>query len=213
MSNLAGKAYAMNLVTPLHKWLAPVSRAAFWAAGRWPVNQTLAGLKTLSMIHYARWVVVKASDFPRLSPEQPEEDTHYDYQFFFSNFNGSWAQYVDSFSAAIPSGLNLLWFKNVGWPKSKPETTFHTYVQHNQVFTNHYYSAYPLAASNDVKAGARVRKRLIDFSETYRYMPADQFAVQYKRMLKELDADLGTMEATPVVSTAAAAAERARSTA
>ena len=165
------------------------------------------------MIHYARWAILRAEDFPRLSPDQPAEDTHYNYQFFFSNFNGSWAQYVDSFAAAIPSGLNLLWFKNVGWPKSKPQTAFHDYVEHNQVFTNHYYSAYPLAASNDVKAAECVRKRLTAFADIYRYMPDEEFLTQYKRMLKDLDEHLGTMDKTPVPSLAAAAAERARNAA
>ncbi|HEX7480470.1 MAG TPA: hypothetical protein VF331_21905 [Polyangiales bacterium] len=205
MSNIAGKAYAMNLVTPLQRWQTPVNRAAFWAVGTPLLAFSLRGLLTLSMIHYARWVFLRARDFPRLSDQQPEESLHYDYMLFLSNFNGSWAQYVDSFSVAIPSGLNLLWFMNVGWPKSVPQTRFHEYVTHNQVWSNHYYSAYPLAASNDVKAGSKVRKRLVDFVRQMRRGSAEHFAQNYGRMLRDLQGELSMMDVTPAVSTAAQA--------
>lgn len=202
MSNLAGKAYAMNLITPMNRWQSAINRAAFWAVGTPLLRFSLRGLQTLSMIHYARWVFLHSHDWPRLSPDQPREDLRYDYMFFFSNFNGSWAQYIDSFSSAIPSGLNLLWFRNVGWPKSSPQGAFHAYVSRNQLWTNHFYSAYPLAASNDVKAGSRVRKRLVDFVQQLRRGSPEQFAVRFKRMLRDLQGDLSMMDTTPPVSAA-----------
>lgn len=202
MSNLAGKAYAMNLITPMWRWLSPVNRLAFWAVGTRAFSPSLHGLQTLSMIHYARWTFLRRDDWPRLSPDQPKEELSYDYMFFFSNFNGSWAQYVDSFSSAIASGLNLLWFRNIGWPKASPQEPFHRYVLHNQLWTNHYYSAYPLAASNDVKAASRVRRRLVDFARQLRRGSPEQFLERYKRMLKDLQGDLAMMDATPPVSAA-----------
>lgn len=204
MSNVAGKAFAMNLLTPVWRFMTPINRATFWAVGKPFIRLSLRGLQTLSMIHYARWVVIGKHDWPRLSETQPRESLHYDYMFFFSNFNGSWAQYVDSFSASIPSGLNLLWFMNVAWPKAVPRQPFHTYVSHNQFWTNHYYSAYPLAASNDVKAGARVRKRLVEFMGHMRSGSSEQFSLQYARMLRDLQGDLGYLDVTPQVSVAAA---------
>jgi hypothetical protein len=192
----------MNLVTPMQRWQTPFNRLVFRALETPFLSFSLRGLLTLSMIHYARWVFVRAQDWPRLSDEQPREDTGYDYMLFFSNFNGSWAQYVDSFSSAIPSGLNLLWYKNVGWPKSSPQDPFHRYVLHNQFWTNHYYSAYPLAASNDVKAASRVRKRLVDFVRQLRRGSPEQFKLRFQRMLRELQGDLSLMDATPPVSTA-----------
>jgi len=100
MSNIAGKAYAMNAVTPMHWYTAWMNRLFFWASGKY--TPFLGGLLTLSLIHYARWVIIKPTQFPRLSADQPKEDLQYTYMFFFSNFNGSWDQYVDSFTFAIP---------------------------------------------------------------------------------------------------------------
>ncbi|HEY6876415.1 MAG TPA: hypothetical protein VI299_00265 [Polyangiales bacterium] len=203
MSNIAGKAYAMNLVTPIRSLLVPFNKLIFWAVGTRYFAPRLDGLLTLSMIHYARWVILRDSDFPRLSAEQPKEKLKYGYMLFFSNFNGSWEQYVDSFSAAIPSGLNLLWKKNVGWPESVPEQPFHRYVEFNQIWTDYYYSAYPMAASNDVKAAQRVKDRLSVMIADTKSASPEQFIAHYHAMLKELQGDLSPMDATPIVSLAA----------
>jgi hypothetical protein len=203
MSNIAGKAYAMNLVTPLERLTMLANKLVFWAVGTRYFAPRLDGLLTLSMIHYARWVILRDADFPRLREDQPKEKLKYGYMLFFSNFNGSWEQYVDSFSAAIPSGLDLLWRKNVGWPTAVPEQPFHRYVEYNQLWTDYYYNAYPMAASNDVKAAQRVKDRLTTMvAESANDTPA-QFLVHYQRMLKDLQGDLGVMDATPIVSLAA----------
>ena len=108
MSNIAGKSYAMSVVTPMRQWTAWLNRFNFWISVKYPAF--ISGLLTLSLIHYARWVIIKPSQFPRLSPEQPEEKLRYTYMLFCSNFNGSWDQYVDSFSATISGGLNRTGF-------------------------------------------------------------------------------------------------------
>jgi len=203
MSNIAGKAYAMNLITPLPGPLVPLNKLIFRAVGTPVFKFSLRGLLTLSMIHYARWVILRAEDFPRLSPTQPKEELRYGYMLFFSNFNGSWEQYVDAFSAAIPSGLNLLWFKNVGWPKAVPLQPFHRYVEFNQVWTDYYYNAYPMAASNDVKSARFVKQKLCEFVTRTEHTSAQDFAQRYNALLKELQGDLSTLAATPIVSLAA----------
>jgi hypothetical protein len=210
MSNVAGKAYAMNLVTPIKRCMEPVNRAIFWLLGTPLMASKLDGLLTLSMIHYARWVIVPGGQFPRLSRSQPRENTRYTYMLFFSNFNGSWAQYIDSFAAAIPSGLDLIWFKNVKWPKAVPESPFHRYVEHNQIWTDYYYSAYPLAASNDVKSAKRVKDGLRRFIQDTEGVSAEDFVAQYGALLKELQLDLSQMDVTPAVSMATQAAETRR---
>ena len=206
MSNIAGKAYAMNVVTPIRWYLGWLNNLIFWAALKLPSK--LRGLIALSLIHYARWVIVGKNQFPHLDPAQPKEDLHYSYMFFFSNFNGSWDQYVDSFTFAIPSGLDLFWKWNVKYPHSVPLTPFHQYIQYNQVETSHYYSAYPLAASNDVKAAKKVKAALIDFDRQCNSAPAEEFMTQYKALLRNLQNDLGDMRPTPIVSMSAQQVEK-----
>lgn len=203
MSNIAGKAYAMNVVTPVPWYTVWLKKVIFWLAGIWPFSRGLEGLKTLSLIHYARWVIVKPSQFPRLSPDQPKESLTYSYFFFFSNFNGSWLQYIDSFSSAIPTGLDLFWMWSVRYTKSVPMRPFHEHILSNQIWTEHYYSAYPMASSNDVKSARRVKAGLLKFiGEAGQATPAD-FQAKYDRLLLDLQHDLSQMAPSPVVSLSA----------
>ena len=181
MSNIAGKAYAMNAITPMRWHTAWLNRLFFWVSGRF--TSFLGGLLTLSLIHYARWVILKPDQFPRLSPDQPEEQLKYHYMIFFSNFNGSWDQYVDSFSSAISGGLDKFW-------------------------TDHYYNAYPMASSNDVKSARRVRDALLAFIPDAERATPQEFQDKYNRLLIGLQHDLSQMDANPVVSLAASAVER-----
>ena len=210
MSNIAGKAYAMSLVTPIKWYLVPINKLLFWLVGTPIFKSKLLGLLTLSLIHYARWIIIKDSEFPRLDPDQPREKLKYRYMLFLSNFNGSWTQYVDSFSAAIPDGLNLLWYRNVKWPKSVPQLPFHAYINSNQILTNYYYSAYPMAASNDVKSAKAVKEKLNEFIGKTKGASAEAFHKQYDRLLLDLQNDLSPLAPTPIVSLAAAAVRERR---
>ena len=203
MSNIAGKAYAMNVITPVKPTYAWVNRFILKKAQKNP--GTLLGLITLSLIHYARWIIIPRTAFPHLDASQPREDLHYDYMIFQSNFNGSWAQYVDSFTFAIPAGLDLFWKWNVRYPKSVPLTPFHDYIRHNQIDTCHYYSAYPMAASNDVKSAHMLKQALREFDKRSSDRSGDEFLSDYHELLNSMQAHLGEMLPTPVVSMAAQA--------
>lgn len=203
MSNIAGKAYAMNLITPIKRQNIWLNRFIFWLGGT--MKQSFGGLATLSLIHYARWVVVGPKQFPWLGGDQPREKLKYGYMFFFSNFNGSWSQYVDSFSMAIPGGLNLLWYKSIGKPGAVPETPFNNYVIKNQIWTEHYYNSYPLASSNDVKSAKAVKAQLLVLTENLATITAADFFTLYNKTLFTLQADISQMEPSPVISVAAEA--------
>ncbi|MDT8999569.1 hypothetical protein RQP53_09860 [Paucibacter sp. APW11] len=206
MFNIAGKAYAMNVITPVRPRLAWVNKLIFWFALKFP--STLKGLITLSLIHYARWVIIGRDQFPHLSSDQPREKLRYSYMLFFSNFNGSWDQYVDSFTFSIPSGLDMFWKWNIRYSKSVALTPFHRYIQYNQIETQHYYNAYPLAASNDVKSAKTVKDALIAFDEKADKGSDEEFQKRYHTLLRGLQHDLGDMYPTPIVSMAAYQVDR-----
>lgn len=208
MSNIAGKAYAMSVITPIRWYMTWINKLFFWVAQK--RSSTLKGLLTLSLIHYARWVVIGRRQFPHLHPDQPKEDLRYSYMLFFSNFNGSWDQYVDSFTFSIPSGLDLFWKWNIRYPRSVPLTPFHEYIRYNQIETTHYYSAYPLASSNDVKAASKVAQALTGFDASYHAAAPEDFLKHYQGMLRNLQNDLGDMRPTPIVSMSAHQVEKRR---
>jgi len=209
MSNIAGKAYAMNVVTPGKWYTVWINKIFFWFVQLPGGSAYLQGLQTLSLIHYARWAIVSPQQFPRLDEKQPKEILKYTYMFFFSNFNGSWDQYVDSFHSAIPDGLDMFWFKNVKYPKSVPLQPFHAYINYNQIWTSHYYNAYPIAASNDVKAAKNLTEKLRTFCADTTDSSPQKFLQAYNELLLNVQQDISVMEPTPIVSLSAkAVAER-----
>ncbi len=206
MSNIAGKSYAMNVITPIRSYTTWLNKLIFWAAVKIP--STLKGLITLSLIHYARWVIIGKDQFPHLDPKQPKEDLKYSYMLFFSNFNGSWDQYVDSFTFSIPGGLDMFWKWNIRYSKSVALTPFHDYIQYNQIESIHYYNAYPLAASNDVKSAKAVKSALLAFDQKSQTLSDAEFLKDYNALLRGLQHDLGDMHPTPIVSMSAYQVER-----
>ena len=205
MSNIAGKAYAMNVITPVRWYTTWVNRLFFSVVTRYP--RFLKGLTTLSLIHYARWVIIPRHKFPHLDKCQPKEDLNYSYMLFFSNFNGSWDQYIDSFTFSIPGGLDLFWKWNIRYTKSVPLTPFHNYIRKNQIYTSHYYSAYPMASANDVKSAKILKNALLQFCNDTQGLGADDFLKAYHSLLNKLQHHLGEMRPTPVVSMAVRSVE------
>ena len=207
MSNISGKAYSMNVVTPAKWYTVWMNKIAFWFVQLPGGAAYLQGLLTLSLIHYARWAIVKPNEFPWLGSKQPRERLKYSYMFFFSNFNGSWDQYVDSFHSAIPDGLDMFWYKNVNYPKSVPLRPFHAYINYNQIWTSHYYNAYPIASSNDVKAAKILADELRTFSNATSNATPEEFQQTYNKLLLKVQPHISVMEPTPIVSLSAAAVE------
>jgi hypothetical protein len=210
MSNIAGKAYAMNVITPVGRWWVFINLSIFMLLKTPLLAFKLKGLKTLSLIHYARWVIIRPQQFPRLAQSQPKENLKYAYSLFFSNFNGSWTQYVDSFHMAIPRGLNLAWYKNIRYPKAIPLQPFHRYILHNQIWTEHYYNPYPMASANDIKAALTLKTELIDLAHASESLSDEDFFQRYKAFLFNNQAHLGKMAPSPVVSLANQATQERR---
>src|ERR1700693_3068332 len=173
VTNINGKAYAMNAITPMKWWKTPLVRTFFFVLGT--VKPLQADLKNLSFIHFARWVVVPREGFPRLSEKQPAENLRYDYLLFFSNFNGTWNQYIDAFSAVLSIGLNLIWWWSEKYPGAVPVTPFKQYISRVQFDTDYYYNSYPRAATNDIKAALRVQDAVDEFARTRQSLTLGHF--------------------------------------
>src|ERR687891_510665 len=91
MSNVSGKAYAMNVVTPMRPSRTGLMRFIFMFTRVQP--DKLAGLIGLKFIHFARWVLIRREDWPDFN--QKRDPLRNDYMLFCSNFNGTWDQYID----------------------------------------------------------------------------------------------------------------------
>ena len=206
MSNVAGKAYGMNVITPMPPAMTWINRLLF-AASR-AIPSTLSGLLGLSLIHFARWVIIKRNQWPDRG--QGKQTLKNDYMLFCSNFNGTWDQYIDAFADGIPGGLDLFWYSSTKYPNSVPITPFKNYIRANQIDTNYYYNATPGNAQRDIKLALRLRQAVCRLADN---MPQDDsaFEAAYRALLFEVQGALGQPGYAPIASCDTAIADRHRS--
>lgn len=206
MSNIAGKAYAMNVVTPMPPWKSGVQRLIFAVSRTFP--GTLKGLLGLGLIHFARWVTIGRDQWPDLG--QGKQSLTYDYMLFVSNFNGTWDQYIDAFSDGIPGGLDLFWYASVKYPHSIPISAFKDYITYNQIETNYYYNATPGASQRDVKSALKVLGAVRGLAALHADGGPEAFAAAYRAALLRVQNCLGSHGVGPTASLDTENAERNR---
>jgi hypothetical protein len=196
MSNVAGKAYILNALSPMRPWLTWFERLNYM--GSRAVPSQLVPLLGLSFIHFARWVIVKRDQWPDLG--QGKQKLRNDYLLFSSNFNGTWDQYLDAFSDTNPTGVDLAWISSTKFPHSIPSTPFKDYIRVNQIDTDYYYNATPGAAQRDVKSALRVRRAILDLSGKHASLSPADFQKAYAAALCSVQNDLGYQGYAPVAS-------------
>jgi hypothetical protein len=206
MSNVAGKAYGMNVVTPMRPWKTWINTLIFMVARTQP--QQLGGLLGLSIIHFARWVMIRRDQWPDLGQGKPNLAN--DYMLFVSNFNGTWDQYIDAFSDGIPNGLDLFWYSSTQYPGSVPITPFKNYIRANQIDTDSYYNATPGSAQRDIKAALRLWRVLDRLAEQHAGLDPQAFAEVYREALVRAQNDLPSAGLAPVASNDTRNADRNR---
>jgi len=197
MSNINGKVYAMNAITPMKPWKTSVLKTIFFALEHIkPLQQDLINL---SFIEFARWVSVPRNGFPYLGNGQAREELKYDYLLFFSNFNGTWNQYIDAFSAVLSKGLDLVWRWSEKFPGSVPVTLFKEYIARVQFDTDYYFTAYPHATANDLKSAHIVQASFDSLIERTGKCTPEEFGDAYLNFVIQVQAYLGDTGQAPIV--------------
>jgi hypothetical protein len=196
VSNVAGKAYGMNVVTPVRPSRTWINALLFMAARCIP--SSLGGLLGLSLIHFARWVIIRRDRWP--AGPSGAAPLMNDYVLFISNFNGTWDQYIDAFADGIPGGLDLFWYSSTKYPHSIPITPFKDYIRANQVDTAYYYNATPGSAQRDIKAALRLTQALRQLAAVPAALSDAEFAGQYRAALTSVQDCLGSAGYAPVAS-------------
>ncbi len=197
MSNINGKAYAMNVITPMKPWKTWLLRAFFVALGN--IKPLQSDLIHLQFIQFARWVIVPRHGFPHLGESQKRESLKYDYLLFFSNFNGTWNQYIDAFSAVLSLGLNLVWRWSEKFPGAVPVTPFKNYISRVQFDTDYFFSAYPEATINDVQSAHIVQSELNALSTQADALTPEEFRSAYLQFVLNVQSHLGSTGTAPEV--------------
>jgi len=145
--------------SPLRRWL---QRLVLWGidlrAAYWNTQGLLHGVPS---IHFAHWLVFDRGR--RL--------------LFVSNYDGSWASYLDDFVQHAAKPLTAIWSHCSGFPRTRllvfggatDGPRFKRYARAHQVAPELWYSAYPTLSVQDIQRNTEVadglRASLVDPAE------------------------------------------------
>jgi len=203
MSNIAGKAYALNLITQIR---APMVRIQTWmyrAAQTPALHATVRTYLTLPKTHCAHWVLLQDKDFPRLSPIQPAEELRHGYLLWLGSINCTWEQFLEAFPKASARVQALLEFLHLRWPRRGPTLwSLNEQEDAQPLWSDYYYNAHPLASARDIESAQRVHSELSSFIARTEHISPTDFLDQYNTLLRTLQSDLTPISANPIVSLA-----------
>jgi hypothetical protein len=127
-------------------------KMVLWGANILARTSTKGKLSGIPSIHFAHWSIIN----------------HNKHLLFLSNFDGSWASYLDDFIDKAAKGLTGIWSNTQGFPKTRflvydgarDEINFKAYARNHQVRSRVWYSAYRNLTVQNIDKDSRIRENL-----------------------------------------------------
>jgi hypothetical protein len=127
-------------------------RGVLWLVNLIARTSDKGELSGIPSIHFAHWVLID----------------HGRRLLFFSNFDGSWENYLDDFIDKASTGLTGIWSNTVDYPKarflvldgSRDGSRFKGWARDKQVYTNVWYSAYKQLTVQTIDNNSSIREAL-----------------------------------------------------
>lgn len=185
-TGIAGFDSAMTVWSPVRWWGVPLLRFAFFVVKH--TGLTLALLRKLSFIDYARWAIVK--EFPTVGPPQQKDPKRRHHMLFESNFNGTWDQYIDAFAQVMPSRFKFFWGSSINFPGPLPTGPFRDWVGRHHFEVQYYEAAEPDATATMILSALHLEPKLRRFAEQSDGWDGPTFRQHYERLLTEVEMDL-----------------------
>jgi hypothetical protein len=157
--NVTGTAYALTVFTPIVPGQEELVQAHIEAL---PTGAD-SPLARLEQLHTARVQIFDQPVFQGPGQKKPDrlEST---YLVFTSSFDGDRDAYLDAICERLPAEADGWWRHCVGYPGTADRAAFKRYIDHNQIDTALFASAYPRASVSYVRDSLALRDRLVDFA-------------------------------------------------
>jgi hypothetical protein len=155
-SNTAGQMYALTVFTPITADRVETLRT------------TLADLPhpspfaRLTGTHFARLVIIE--DFVSDASQPAPEHLPAPYLLFSATFDGTLGAYLDELSRALAPEAQQIWGCCAGAPDPASGAALTAYLEHNQIQTGLFFSAYPEADVATVQNALSRRAQTIAFA-------------------------------------------------
>jgi hypothetical protein len=185
-TGIAGFDSAMTVWSPVRWWGVPLLRFAFFVVRH--TGLTLALLRKLSFIDYARWAIVK--EFPTVGPPQQRDPKRRHHMLFESNFNGTWDQYIDAFAQVMPSRFKFFWGSSINFPGPLPTGPFRDWVGRHHFEVQYYEAAEPDATATMIASALHLEPRLRRFAGQSKGWDGPTFRQHFEALLSDVEMDL-----------------------
>lgn len=148
--NHAAQNHLFGVSTMKRGWLRPLTlQLALWLIGQHAATGRPGFLSGIGNIHFARWIRLPCTN--KL--------------LFYSNYGGSWEAYLEDFIAKAHQGLTGVWGNTLDFPRSRSlfydgasdGSRFKRWARRQQQPTRFWYTAYPDATAERIRANAEIR--------------------------------------------------------
>jgi hypothetical protein len=156
-SNTLGGHYALTVMTPIEPGKEDSLRA--YLEG---IEEEGSPFTRLPRTHFGRWVIVPK--FVRDPSQRHEEDLGGPWLLFSTTFDGDLDSYLDELGSQLGDEAERIWGSCIGAPKPASGPALKPYLLHNQIDTGLFFSAYPEATVQKVRASLNDRERTIAFA-------------------------------------------------
>lgn len=159
-ANVSGQAYAFMAMTPVK----PGEEQALADYLRGLSARGPSPLAKLARTHIARFVIVPDFKNDPTWKQRHEEHLDLNYLIFTSNLDGDIDSYLDELCEKLVPEAKEIWGRCVGCPESPRGAALKKYLEHNQINTGIFFTAYGHATVGTVKKALRAREEMIAFA-------------------------------------------------
>jgi hypothetical protein len=169
--NTSGQMYALTVMTPIVATQLSVLQDTLT---KLPQPSPFA---RLSATHFARLVIIPN----RHENGQPAVETLPSFQLLFSaTFDGELSGYLDALCSELANEAQAIWSCCEGAPAPAAGAPLKAYLEHNQVQTGLFFSAYPDATVADVVQALDMREAMIDLAIASQGMAPDDLRQAFR---------------------------------
>jgi len=159
-ANVSGQAYAFMAMTPIKLGEErPLAEYLHGLRERGP-----SPLARLPRTHMGRFVIVADFHHDPTWKQRQEEHLDLNYLIFTSNLDGNLDSYLDELCEQLAPEAPEIWGRCVGCPENPRGAALKRYLEHNQIKTGIFFSAYGHATVGTVTRALRERERMIGFA-------------------------------------------------
>jgi hypothetical protein len=188
MSNQAGQAYGLTILSPIRAGVDPSGVSHVEAVRRALAELPLgpgSPFTRVSATHLTRLVVI--DDVPFEWVPAKEDHLRSAYLLFTSNFDGALDPYLEAMRLTMADAIDRIWGRCVAFPGTQDAAAFRDYMHKCQVETTFFFGAYPEYPTEKVRRALDASRRLADFVVSHQQSNDDQLLQDFRRFAKELE--------------------------